>query len=120
MSAESRSSEDPGWRRQAQGPPADRVLVYCTHSRDANIDSPGADKVSAVMTEGQPLIRGANSPLARLRSLLVRAPQSIPLNKDNCAWAEHVALHVELILSGSSRNVSPLSARRRSRSAEPA
>ena len=36
------------------------------------------------MTEGQPLIRGASSPLARLRSLLVRAPQSMPLSKDNC------------------------------------
>ncbi len=67
--------------------------MYCTHSRDADIVSPGADKVSEVMTEGQPLIRGANSPLARFRSLLVRAPQSMPLSKDNCAWAEHVALH---------------------------
>ena len=94
--------------------------MYCTHSKDADIVSPGADKVSAVMTEGRPLIRGANSPLARLRSLLVRAPQSMPLSKDNCAWAGHVALHVDSTSSGSSRNVSPLSARRRSRSAEPA
>jgi len=93
--------------------------VYCTH-RDADIVSPGADKVSAVMTEGQPLIRGASSPLARLRSLLVRAPQSMPLSKDNCAWAEHVALHVISAFPGASRNVSPLSMRRRSRSSEPA
>lgn len=84
--------------------------MYCTHSRDADIVGPGADKVSAVMAEGQPLIRGANSPLARLRSLLVRAPQSMPLSKDNCAWAERVALAVESTLSGSQERVAAVGA----------